>query len=101
MTFPSGGASLQYGDPSGVSKRPSDSVKVAVAGQEKPIDDLAVGIEIPIVVRVFDYKDGGTDEGMYTVDINAFTDPDSSETLKNCIFAEAITVKFVHDDSVS
>ena len=101
MTFPSGGASLQYGDLSGVSKRPSDSVKVAVAGQEKPIDDLAVGIEIPIVVRVFDYKDGGTDEGMYTVDINAFTDPDSSETLKNCIFAEAITVKFVHDDSVS
>ena len=101
MTFPSGGASLQYGDPSGVSKRPSDSVKVAVAGQESSIDDLAVGIEIPIVVRVFDYKDGGTDEGMYTVDINAFTDPDSSETLKNCIFAEAITVKFIHDDSVS
>ena len=101
MTFPSGGASLQYGDPSGVSKWPSDSVKVAVAGQESSIDDLAVGIEIPIVVRVFDYKDGGTDEGMYTVDINAFTDPDSSETLKNCIFAEAITVKFVHDDSVS
>ena len=101
MTFPSGGASLQYGDPSELSKLPTDNLTVAVAGQKKPIDDLAVGIEIPIVVRVFDYKDGGTDEGMYTVDINAFTDPDSSETLKNCIFAEAITVKFLHDDSVS
>lgn len=101
MTFPSGGASLQCGDPSGVSKRPSDSVTVAVAGQERSIDDLAVGVEIPLVVRVFDYKDGETDEGIHTVDINAFTDPDSSEVLKNCSFAEAITVKFVHDDSVS
>lgn len=101
MTFPSGGASLQYGDPSGVGKLLSNRVTMAVAGQERPIDDLAVDTEIPLVVRVFDYKDGGTDEGMYTVDINAFTDPDSSETLKNCIFAEAITVKFVHDDSVS
>ena len=101
MTFPSGGASLQYGDPSGVGKLLSNRVTMAVAGQERPIDDLAVDTEIPLVVRVFDYKDGGTDEGMYTVDINAFTDPDSSETVKNCIFAEAITVKFVHDDSVS
>lgn len=101
MTFPSGGASLQYGDPTGVSKHPSDSVTVTVAGQERSIDDLAVGVEIPLVVRVFDYKDGETDEGIRTVDINAFTDPDSSEALKNCSFAEAITVKFVHDDSVS
>lgn len=101
MTFPSGGASLRCGDPSGVSKRPSDSVTVTVAEQERSIDDLAVGVEIPLVVRVFDYKDGETDEGIYTVDINAFTDPDSSEALKNCSFAEAITVKFVHDDSVS
>ncbi|WP_455559470.1 hypothetical protein [Agathobaculum hominis] len=101
MTFPSGGASLRCGDPSGVSKRPSDSVTVTVAGQERSIDDLAVGVEIPLVVRVFDYKDGETDEGIHTVDINAFTDPDSSEALKNCSFAEAITVKFIHDDSVS
>ena len=96
MTFPSGGASTQYGDSSELSKLPTDNLTVAVTGQEKPIDDLAVDVEIPLVVRVFN-----TDGATHTVEVNAFTDPDSSETLKNCIFAEAITVKFVHDDSVS
>ena len=95
MTFPSGGASTQYGDSSELSKLPTDNLTVAVAGQEKPIDDLAVDVEIPLVVRVFN-----TDGATHTVDINAFIEPDSSEELKNCIYADAITATFVYDDSI-
>ena len=95
MTFPSGGASTQYGDSSELSKLPTDNLTVAVGGQEKPIDDLAVDVEIPLVVRVFN-----TDGATHTVDINAFIEPDSSEELKNCIYADAITATFVYDDSI-
>ena len=93
MTFPSGGASTQYGDS---SELPTDNLTVAVTGQEKPIDDLAVDVEIPLVVRVFN-----TDGATHTVDINAFIEPDSSEALKNCIYADAITATFVYSNSVS
>ena len=95
MTFPRGGASTQYGDSSELSKLPTDNLTVAVTGQEKPIDDLAVDVEIPLVVRVFN-----TDGATHTVDINAFIEPDSSEELKNCIYADAITATFVYDDSI-
>ena len=63
--------------------------------RKKPIDDLAVDVEIPLVVRVFN-----TDGATHTVDINAFIEPDSSEELKNCIYADAITATFVYDDSI-
>lgn len=96
MTFPSGGASTQYGDSSELSKLPTDNLTVAVAGQEKPIDDLAVDVEIPLVVRVFN-----TDGATHTVEVNAFIEPDSSDALKNCIYADAITATFVYDNSVS
>ena len=96
MTFPSGGASTQYGDSSELSKLPTDNLTVAVTGQEKPIDDLAVDVEIHLVVRVFN-----TDGATHTVDINAFIEPDSSEALKNCIYADAITATFVYSNSVS
>lgn len=96
MTFPSGGASTQYGDSSELSKLPTDNLIVAVTGQEKPIDDLAVDVEIPLVVRVFN-----TDGATHTVEVNAFIEPDSSDALKNCIYADAITATFVYDNSVS
>jgi len=96
MTFPSGGASTQYGDSSELSKLPTDNLTVAVTGQEKPIDDLAVDVEIPLVVRVFN-----TDGATHTVEVNAFIEPDSSDALKNCIYADAITATFVYDNSVS
>ena len=96
MTFPSGGASTQYGDSSELSKLPTDNLTVAVTGQEKPIDDLAVDVEIPLVVRVFN-----TDGATHTVEVNAFIEPDSSEALKNCIYADAITATFVYSNSVS
>ena len=96
MTFPSGGASTQYGDSSELSKLPTDNLTVAVAGQKKPIDDLAVDVEIPLVVRVFN-----TDGATHTVEVNAFIEPDSSDALKNCIYADAITATFVYDNSVS
>ena len=89
MTFPSGGASTQYGDSSELSKLPTDNLTVAVT-------DLAVDVEIPLVVRVFN-----TDGATHTVDINAFIEPDSSEALKNCIYADAITATFVYSNSVS
>ena len=81
----------ENGDSSELSKLPTDNLTVAVTGQEKPIDDLAVDVEIPLlVVRVFN-----TDGATHTVEINAFIEPDSSDALKNCIYADAITGKFI------
>ena len=95
MTFPRGGASTQYGDSSELSKLPTDNLTVAVAGQEKPIDDLAVDVEIPLLVRTF-----RTDGTQILVAIDAFADPENSSAVKYSSYAEAYTVKFVKNDTL-
>ena len=92
MTFPRGGASTQYGDSSELSKLPTDNLTVAVAGQEKPIDDLAVDVEIPLVVRVF-----RTDGTIIPVSIDAFLEPENSKAVQESVYAEAYTVIFCYE----
>lgn len=92
---PESGNSIQFAESPALSGLPTEWLTSAVAMQEEKIDDLAVDVEIPLVVRVFN-----TDGATHTVDINAFIEPDSSDELKNCIYADAITATFVYDDSI-
>lgn len=95
VTFPSGSAATQYGDPTELSKLPTENLTAAVAAREDEISDLAVDTELPIFMRVF-YQDETPEE----VTINAFSDPESSEALQKSSYAEAYTVKFVKKDNL-
>ena len=63
--------------------------------QEEKIDDLAVDVEIPLLVRTF-----RTDGTQVLVVIDAFTDPENSAAVKHSRYAEAYAVKFVKNDTL-
>ena len=67
---------------------------VTICTMEEPINDLAVGVEIPLLLRVFHKEDT-----VWPLSIDAFSAPESSEALQNSSYAEAYTVKFVKKDN--
>lgn len=87
------GGSMQFADSSKLSGLPTEQLTSSVAMQEEPIDDLAVDVEIPLLVRTF-----RTDGTQILVAIDAFSDPGNSSALKYSSYAEAYTVKFVKND---
>ena len=87
------GGSMQFADSSKLSGLPTEWLTSAVAMQEEKIDDLAVDVEIPLLVRTF-----RTDGTQILVAIDAFSDPGNSSALKYSSYAEAYTVKFVKND---
>lgn len=87
------GDSMQFADSSKLSSLPIEQLTSSVAMQEEPIDDLAVDVEIPLLVRTF-----RTDGTQILVAIDAFSDPGNSSALKYSSYAEAYTVKFVKND---
>ena len=69
------------------AERSADGVATsAVAMQEEKIDDLALDVEIPLLVRTF-----RTDGTQILVAIDAFADPENSSEFKNSSYAEAYT----------
>lgn len=89
------GGSIQNADSSKLSGLPTEWLTSAVAMQEEKIDDLAVDVEIPLLVRTF-----RTDGTQVLVVIDAFTDPENSAAVKHSSYAEAYTVKFVKNDTL-
>ena len=89
------GGSMQFADSSKLSGLPVEQLTSSVAMQEEPIDDLAVDVEIPLLVRTF-----RTDGTQILVSIDAFSDPENSSALKYSSYAEAYTVKFVKNDNL-
>lgn len=87
------GGSMQFADSSKLSGLPTEWLTSAVAMREEKIDDLAVDVEIPLLVRTF-----RTDGTQILVAIDAFSDPENSSALKYSSYAEAYTVKFVKND---
>lgn len=73
---------------------PTEGRFATISTMEEPIDDLAVGVEIPILIRVFHKEDT-----IWPLSIDAFSDPESSEALQKSSYAEAYTVKFVKKDN--
>ena len=89
------GGSMQFADSSKLSGLPTEWLTSAVAMQEEKIDDLAVDVEIPLLVRTF-----RTDGTQVLVVIDAFADPENSAAVKHSSYAEAYTVKFVKNDNL-
>ncbi|WP_418376831.1 hypothetical protein [Agathobaculum sp.] len=89
------GGSMQFADSSKLSGLPTEWLTSAVAMREEKIDDLAVDIEIPLLVRTF-----RTDGTQVLVVIDAFADPENSAAVKHSSYAEAYTVKFVKNDNL-
>ena len=87
------GGSMQFADSSKLSGLPTERLTSSVAMREEPIDDLAVDVEIPLLVRTF-----RTDGTQILVAIDAFADPENSSAVKYSSYAEAYTVKFVKND---
>lgn len=87
------GGSMQCANSDILSDLPVEQITSSVAMQEEPIDDLAVDVEIPLLVRTF-----RTDGTQILVAIDAFTDPENSAAVKHSSYAEAYTVKFVKND---
>ena len=89
------GGSIQCANSDILSDLPVEQITSSVAMQEEPIDDLAVDVEIPLLVRTF-----RTDGTQILVAIDAFSDPGNSSALKYSSYAEAYTVKFVKNDNL-
>ena len=89
------GGSMQFADSSKLSGLPTEWLTSAVAMQEEKIDDLALDVEIPLLVRTF-----RTDGTQVLVVIDAFADPENSAAVKHSSYAEAYTVKFVKNDNL-
>ena len=89
------GGSIQCANSDILSDLPVEQITSSVAMQEEPIDDLAVDVEIPLLVRTF-----RTDGTQVLVVIDAFADPDNSAAVKHSSYAEAYTVKFVKNDNL-
>ena len=87
------GGSIQCANSDILSDLPVEQITSSVAMQGEPIDDLAVDVEIPLLVRTF-----RTDGTQILVAIDAFSDPGNSSALKYSSYAEAYTVKFVKND---
>ena len=89
------GGSIQCANSDILSDLPVEQITSSVAMQEEPIDDLAVDVESPLLVRTF-----RTDGTQVLVVIDAFADPDNSAAVKHSSYAEAYTVKFVKNDNL-
>ena len=89
------GGSMQFADSSKLSGLSTEWLTSAVAMQEEKIDDLALDVEIPLLVRTF-----RTDGTQVLVVIDAFADPENSAAVKHSSYAEAYTVKFVKNDNL-
>ena len=89
------GGSMQFADSSKLSSLPVEQLTSSVAMQEEPIDDLAIDVELPLLVRTF-----RTDGTQILVAIDAFSDPGNSSAVKHSSYAEAYTVKFVKNDNL-
>lgn len=89
------GGSMQFADSSKLSGLPTERLTSSVAMREEPIDDLAVDVEIPLLVRTF-----RTDGTQVLVVIDAFADPENSAAVQHSSYAEAYTVKFVKNDNL-
>ena len=92
---PESGNSIQFAESPALSGLPTEWLTSAVAMQEEKIDDLAVDVEIPLLVRTF-----RTDGTQILVAIDAFADPENSSAVKYSSYAEAYTVKFVKNDTL-
>ena len=92
---PESGNSIQFAESPALSGLPTEWLTSAVAMQEEKIDDLAVDVEIPLLVRTF-----RTDGTQILVAIDAFADPENSSAVKYSSYAEAYTVKFVKNDNL-
>ena len=89
------GGSIQCANSDILSDLPVEQITSSVAMQEEPIDDLAVDVEIPLLVRTF-----RTDGTQILVAIDAFSDPGNSSAVQHSSYAEAYTVKFVKNDNL-
>lgn len=89
------GGSIQCANSDILSDLPVEQITSSVAMQEEQIDDLAVDVEIPLLVRTF-----RTDGTQILVAIDAFSDPGNSSAVKYSSYAEAYTVKFVKNDNL-
>ena len=92
---PESGNSIQFTESPALSGLPTEWLTSAVAMQEEKIDDLALDVEIPLLVRTF-----RTDGTQILVAIDAFADPENSSAVKYSSYAEAYTVKFVKNDTL-
>lgn len=91
VDYPTGGKSVQYGDPDKLSSLSSEKLAAIVCKQPETIDDLAVGTEIPILLRAF--RDG---DYLRALDINSFNNTNADDALNDYTYAEALTITFVH-----
>lgn len=81
--------------PSKLSGLPTEKLTSDVAVRKDKINDLALDVELPLLVRTF-----RTDGTQVSLSIDAFSDPENSEALKDSSYAEAYTVKFVRKDNL-
>ncbi len=80
------------GEPGGAGDQTEDKF-VTISTMEGPIDDLAVGVETPILIRVFHKEDT-----IWPVSVDAFAHPENSEAVQKSVYAEVYTVIFVRKE---
>ena len=88
--YPDGGWSHLAAEPKEIEGLVVGENSVAVGTMEEPIDDLAVGVETPILIRV--YRKGDT---LRPVTVAAFNDPENSKAVQEGVYAEVYTVIFI------
>ena len=88
--YPDGGWSHLAAEPKEIEGLVAGENSVAVSTMEEPIDDLAVGVETPILIRV--YRKGDT---LRPVTVAAFNDPENSKAVQEGVYAEVYTVIFI------
>ncbi len=93
VRYPDGSWSHMAAEPKEIEGLVAGENSVAVGTMEEPIDDLAVGVETPILIRV--YRKGDT---LRPVTVAAFNDPENSGAVQESVYAEAYTVIFVDKD---
>ena len=89
--YPSDEWSHLKGEPGGVSDQ-TEGRFATISTMEGPIDDLAVGVETPILIRVFHKEDT-----IWPVSVEAFNDPENSKAVQKSVYAEAYTVIFCYE----
>lgn len=91
VDYPTGSKSVQYGDPDKLSSLSSEKLAASICKQPDKIDDLAVGEEIPILLRAF-----RTGDYLRGISIDSFNNPNAGDAFNDYTYAEALTVTFVH-----
>ena len=90
--YPDGGWSHLKGEPGAVSDQ-TEGRFATISTMEEPIDDLAVGVETPILIRVFHKEDT-----IWPVSVDAFAHPENSEAVQKSVYAEVYTVIFIRKE---